>query len=126
MRRPASSSTWRAAVWAAAIAVALLACSEDAPCRSEYASCDEESPCPGGASCTELRWEYGQGNRCERPCRDELDCPYERGRAGRCIDVNREGRFACYSECSSGGDCPAGWVCQPIEVRGVISRICLP
>jgi hypothetical protein len=96
------------------------------PCGEDYGTCSPSFPCGGGATCESFSWRYGSGSMCTRGCDDELDCPRSGGRAGRCISVNRDGRFACFIDCASPSDCPDGWVCQPIQSSGVVSGICLP
>lgn len=109
---------------ALATSLVLAACASE-PCLLDYGTCASDPDCASG-TCEQLDWEYGEGSMCARECESELDCPALNGHFGRCIDVNRSGRFRCYPDC--GGDliCPSGWACQPIRSGGELGRICLP
>lgn len=102
------------------LAVVMLEGCQSRPCLPYYGSCESPSDCAGAAACERLDWEFGSGQICWRSCNDQLDCPREDGIEAGCLDVNRDGRFACYPTCGRG--CPAGWVCQPTS-RG---SFCLP
>lgn len=94
------------------------ACSMAAP----HGPCEESGDCGADSSCEQLDWEYGAGGICTGACRNELDCASNGSRAGRCLAV-AGGTFQCYSECTATGDCPGGWVCQPVSTGG---GVCLP
>ncbi len=96
------------------------------PCHEDYVSCGMGEPCASGATCESLDWSFGSGSTCSRPCEDQLDCPIQDGREGRCLSIGRDGRFACYRTCVSTNECPRDWVCQPIRSSVGMSAVCLP
>lgn len=95
-------------------------------CSEPYRSCEGGRGCGTGDTCRELEWPFGDGAACLRACESQLDCPRSNGREGRCLDVNRSGAFHCYASCGGDGECPSGWVCQPIVSPRGSGFVCLP
>ena len=96
---------------------------ETPSCATDYEPCLEGHECPGGSSCVEIDWRWGNGSMCTSECDDALDCPSRGEHLARCLDVRRDGTFRCYQSCDRTEDCPGGHVCQPLSTGG---GACLP
>lgn len=85
----------------------------------EYVRCATARDCAGPAACTAITWRDGSGAMCTTACAMPSECPH----GGHCVDVALDGTFRCYEPCVVDGDCPTGFVCQPLTTG---ASVCLP
>jgi uncharacterized protein (TIGR03382 family) len=86
------------------------------------AECQADDDCPQGQRCLGgacVDQEQAGGGAIGDPCGQNVGCG-----DGMFCARDQSGNSFCTREC--GGGCPAGWICQPVQINNRQANICLP